>query len=382
MTHRVSRHAIAACVAAAIAAASLVIVVRFPRIASSTAGATPLSDRPQESPEPANDFEPSDGRYGVLLRSSSGTRLTLSDSLHLLMLFGPKAELPNSRNHRALKLLDVVTNCAVGDAVLLGRYFRATKHGIRCTGPSGLGEAHPDQCLATLALLGLPLSREIVIDNRTYHIADLLNDSTHVFYLQNEQLSWTLVAYAHYMHGTANWTNAFGQTYSIDNLVAELMSRSLSSEPCGGAHRLVGLSSVLASVRRGQINCKESTVESISAYLRMAYDAVAASQLSSGAIDDAWSSRLDRDHRHDPPSIPKASIIVTGHLAGWLCSLSSDIADARALRLRMCRWLKNQLNSATPEQILADVCPYTHAILAARWIDRRDGVGEPMTSAH
>jgi hypothetical protein len=302
-------------------------------------------------------------RLSHLLQLEQPRELRLATCLHLMLLFGPNAELRIDNTDWSARLIDVITDSQIGDRFLQERYIAKSRDGVHFTaaGP----EAHCDQCLATLATIGTPLSQPVFIDGETFSVRDMLAYSTAAFYLKNDELQWTFTAYATYMSGAARWTNAFGQRCSLDDVVAELLSRPITEETCGGAHRLSALTRFVVGCRTGMLESSMSIQQRVEEYLHTASIAVANSQWLTGAIDDNWWSRIGLSDTSPPTGhFDKPSIRVTAHLAEWLSQLPPDLQCTQASLAHARKWLSHEIATATPDTIRADLCPYAHALLA------------------
>ena len=280
-----------------------------------------------------------------------------------MLLFGPNAELQIENSDGSAQLIDVITDSRVGDGFLQQRYIAKSMDGVHFTGAGP--KAHRDQCLATLATTGIPLSQPVFIDGETFSVRDMLAYSTASFYLKNDDLQWTLTAYSIYMSGAASWTNAFGQRHSLDDIVVELLSRPIAEETCGGAHRLFALTRFVLNCRMGKLESSMSIQQCVEEYLHKAAVAVANSQGLAGAIDSDWWSRIGlsgaalRTEHSDKPSLH-----LTAHLAEWLSQLPPDLQGSQASLTLARKWLSHEIATATPDTMRSNLCPYTHALLA------------------
>jgi len=307
-------------------------------------------------------------RLSDLLRFDGARKVTLAECLHLMLLFGPEDRVRFEDDRNDCRLVDIVTDSRLGDQILLRRCLTKTNYGVNFVAPDGsrAGEAHRDQCLATLGILGVPLSQTIIIDGEHWSLSDVLWDSTKTFHLKNSELAWTLISYTIYMPEATHWQNAFGETCSFDDLVSEILSRPYERESCGGGHRLSALTMFLLAVRSGRLTSSANIQEQTEQHLRAAFIAVSESQSANGEINSNWFKRILQS---SSPSLNVplnvSSLSITAHLAEWLALLPEDIRESERVLKLSSQWLGRQTAGASAEQANAELCSFTHAVLAA-----------------
>lgn len=123
------------------------------------------------------------------------------------------------------------------------RLFYVTPHGLEPIYGYG-AEGHPDQILAIFAQVNLPLTQSIRVDGASYTVADLVSQSQ-ARYRRGNEGSWTLIALASYLPLNSTWTNQYGQSLSIADLVAAEATTDPSTAPRGGTHNLYALAYAL-----------------------------------------------------------------------------------------------------------------------------------------
>jgi hypothetical protein len=115
------------------------------------------------------------------------------------------------------------------------------------------GQGHPDQWLGYLSQMGLGLDEPIVAGGRTYLIRDLLEQAKWDIY-DGMEATWTLMAFSVYLPIDAVWQNKRGETWTIERVVTmeagqlgppEPGKFTAGDSPCGGSHRLFGLTVML-----------------------------------------------------------------------------------------------------------------------------------------
>lgn len=107
---------------------------------------------------------------------------------------------------------------------------------------SKTGQGHYDQWLGYLSGCNLPLDQEIVVEKKTFKLADLLDQvEWDVPINVDQEYSWTLMGLTAYRPTDYEWTASDGQKWSIGKLVEIEAGHDLQASACGGAHRLCGL---------------------------------------------------------------------------------------------------------------------------------------------
>jgi len=106
----------------------------------------------------------------------------------------------------------------------------------------GVGvQGHQAQYLAILAQCRVALNSPIQVDGKSFTVADLVEEEK-LACLSGTELTFALIGLAHYLPTDAEWTARDGQTWSLERLVAEEIEQPIRGAPCGGTHRLFGLS--------------------------------------------------------------------------------------------------------------------------------------------
>jgi hypothetical protein len=104
------------------------------------------------------------------------------------------------------------------------------------------GQGHTDQWLGYLSDCQLPLETPIVVEGETQKIADWVAQIERDVYQEPiREYSWTLMVMTAYHPTDYQWTAGDGSQWSIDKLVEIELEHDLADSPCGGTHRMVGL---------------------------------------------------------------------------------------------------------------------------------------------
>lgn len=101
-------------------------------------------------------------------------------------------------------------------------------------------QGHVSQYLAVMAQCRVATSSPIEIDGRSFTLADLI-ESEQLACAEKTELTFTLIAMAHYLDTDATWLAGDGSRWSLPKLVQEEVVQPLRGAPCGGTHRLFGL---------------------------------------------------------------------------------------------------------------------------------------------
>ena len=106
----------------------------------------------------------------------------------------------------------------------------------------GVGvQGHQAQYLAILAQCRVALNSPIQVEGKSFTVADLVEEEK-ASCLSGTELTFALIGLAHYLPTDAEWTARDGQTWTLERLVAEEIEQPIRGAPCGGTHRLFGLS--------------------------------------------------------------------------------------------------------------------------------------------
>jgi len=113
--------------------------------------------------------------------------------------------------------------------------------GDRLTALKGIGvQGHSAQYLAILAQCRVAMNSPIAIQSKKFTVADLVKEEQ-LACRSNTELTFALIALAHYLPTDARWEARDGKTWSLEKLVTEEIEQPIRGAPCGGTHRLFGL---------------------------------------------------------------------------------------------------------------------------------------------
>jgi hypothetical protein len=113
--------------------------------------------------------------------------------------------------------------------------------GDRLTALRGIGvQGHSAQYLAVLAQCRVAMNSPITIQSKAFTVADLVTEEK-LACKSGTELTFALIALAHYLPTDSEWTARDGKPWSLEKLVAEEIEQPIRGAPCGGTHRLFGL---------------------------------------------------------------------------------------------------------------------------------------------
>jgi hypothetical protein len=185
--------------------------------------------------------------------------------------------------------------------------------GDRLVAQKGIGvQGHSAQYLAILAQCRVAANSPITLQSKSFTVADLIEEEK-LSCKAGTELTFALIALAHYLPTDAEWKSRDGKDWSLEKLVEEEIVQPIRGAPCGGTHRLFGLA--YGCQRR-----LRATGQLDGAYLRADkyvrdYQNFALTKLQNrdGSFSTEWFKYpADRDDDID------RKIQTTGHILEWL----------------------------------------------------------------
>jgi hypothetical protein len=179
----------------------------------------------------------------------------------------------------------------------------------------GVGvQGHSAQYLAILAQCRVAANSPLTVQGKSFTVNDLIEEEKRSCKAKTE-LTFALIALAHYLPTDATWESRDGEKWSLPRLVEEEIVQPIRGAPCGGTHRLFGLA--YGCQRR-----LRATGELDGVYLRADkyvrdYQNFALGRLqnSDGSFSTEWFKYpADREDDID------RKIQTTGHILEWLVS--------------------------------------------------------------
>lgn len=191
----------------------------------------------------------------------------------------------------------------------------------------GVGvQGHHGQFLAIIAQSRVPKSYEFTLEGQRFTVADLI-ESEKLGCETDMELTFKLIAIAHYCDLNEKWFNDQGEEWSVSRLVHEEIQSPIRGAACGGTHRLMGLAYAVQKRRiRGQ--AIDGEFARAAKYLQDFHQYTYSLQNHDGSFSTEWFVR-----RGDRPDLDR-KLQTTGHILEWLVfSLSpEELDDPRVIR--------------------------------------------------
>jgi len=121
---------------------------------------------------------------------------------------------------------------------------KTQRYGVRALLEEGTkaGQGHTDQWLGYLCDCGMPLDEPLMVEGQKYILDDyILQAERDVYRNPAKEYSWTLMALSAYRKPGYTWKAGDGSEWSIEKLVEIELGYNLDASPCGGTHRMFGL---------------------------------------------------------------------------------------------------------------------------------------------
>jgi hypothetical protein len=244
--------------------------------------------------------------------------------------------------------------------------FRRTWRGLEMAElADGDGTEHRDQTLAALAESGVALNAPIDAEDGTFEVRDLLRTSLGEFHLGQKEISWTATAYISYLPPQTTWQNRYGEQFSFNDLVEEIMRRPLTQESCGGIHLVMALTKA-ARVARELTILDLGLRGRLDGYLRVKVAEAVDAQLDDGSWPLCWSptGSVWPDGESTPEPNDTTRVAITGHLLEWFHLLPADLKPPTRTVKAGTLWMCSKLRSSSKDMVTKDFCPYTHAVVS------------------
>jgi hypothetical protein len=294
-----------------------------------------------------------------------------------------KTRIPNTAQHNAWEVMHWIVAYGVDAEVRDGgpqgppqnaigwmcfnRTFRGTRmlsvHNGRVVGNKGVGvQGHHGQFLAILAQSYLVRDYPLRVDGQSFTVDDLLH-SEMLTCEAGEELTFKLIACAHYLPSDSQWRNLRGELWSIERLIREEIKQPvLHGAACGGTHRLMGLSYAVHK-RRREGRPVDGEFARAEQYVRDFHEYTFALQNDDGSFSTAWLQR-----RESRPDLDRR-LQTSGHILEWLAfSLPDDELTSQQMRHGV-RYL-TQLLAEHPQRAWS-IGPLGHALHALVIYQRR-----------
>jgi hypothetical protein len=161
---------------------------------------------------------------------------------HGILGLGPTVMLRNPETGERVNAVDYI--CSGGD--MRGLEFIQTKEGLdvrNWAGGQGVGQGHQDQFIAEMAQWGMPANQKFTVYGKEYSYMDFVHHTQmRARVTKNQELSWAILIIGQYLGIDISWTNLYGESLHYEDIVRYELDASVEQAPCGGTHRLFGLS--------------------------------------------------------------------------------------------------------------------------------------------
>lgn len=181
-------------------------------------------------------------------------------------------------------------------------------------------QGHHGQFLAILAQAKVMKDYPIELRGQNFTVADLI-ETEKLGCQQGMELTFKLIALAHYLDLDETWRNSLGEEWSVSRLVKEEIRAPIVGAACGGTHRLMGLSyAVKERQKRGQP--LDGQFARADTYIRDFQRYTFSLQNADGSFSTDWfKGRGDKDDL-------ERRLQTTGHILEWLVySVPPDMLD-------------------------------------------------------
>ncbi len=169
--------------------------------------------------------------------------------MHNLIAFGPRTEIyrdgPGGQTVNAMGWLCYGGRCQGQPMIVLQG---GNPHGLRGVGLQG----HEGQFLGMLAQWKVLPQSPMRIDGKDCTVADFIEEEKATCQSGTE-LTFKLIALAHYLPSDATWKSRNGEDWSIPKLIRAEIEAPIHGAACGGTHRLFGIANAVKErTKRGE----------------------------------------------------------------------------------------------------------------------------------
>lgn len=248
---------------------------------------------------------------------------------HGIVGLGPQVQMLDRKTGRRMRALDAIR---LGTVEMPGLKFEDRLEGVDVLNATDAdrfyAQGHQDQFVAEMAQWGVPLSLEFRVGGVTRQFRDFVRyTKARASIKQKQELGWAILVLAEYEGTRISWTNKFGETLTLEDLVRyevespmdPMESERIGQLPlaCGGTHRLFGLTWCLHVHLQtgGNIEGIWQVVQDKTAHWKQV-----ARQLQNG--DGSFSTNWFMSRGNAPDR--GLRLTTTGHTFEWLALALSD----------------------------------------------------------
>ena len=249
------------------------------------------------------------------------TNMAFWTIFHYILGIGPdSAELFDVKTGKLVNAMDQI--CHGTRDTMRGLEFEIQEDGsveVISRPGSGENQGHQDQFVAEMVQWGLPKDREFIVKGKKRTFEDFIRNSKNRASLTKKQeLSWTVLIVAQHYGTDHRWTNNFGETLTLEDLLRyEIKDPIDLTTACGGTHRLFGLTWVY-NLHRKNHGKKEGAWKDTADYLDKYKKLARQNQNADGSFSTKYISEPDNERD------PQLRINTTGHVLEWLALMLPD----------------------------------------------------------
>jgi len=187
-------------------------------------------------------------------------------------------------------------------------------------------QGHPGQFLSMLAQSRVRTDYPIKVEGRDFTVADLIQAEKETCRVKTE-LTFKLIAMAHYLKHDETWKNDLGEEWSIPKLIKEELAQPVVGAACGGSHRMTGFSYSVNKMKKVGLPFEGQWLRG-QKFVEAYHDYTYKLQNADGSFSSNWFAGRG-DWGDD-----KRVVETTGHMLEWLvCSLpKEDLDDPRVVK--------------------------------------------------
>ncbi len=251
------------------------------------------------------------------VRQIDADRLRPWSIMHGLIAYGPDSRI--IAGGHPVNAVEYLCNNGAGDGMTLmylsnGQLKTRIGQGV---------QGHAGQLLAMLAQSGVPASYPLKVEDREFQVQDLIEYEQRGC-RSGTELTFKLIALAHYLPPNSVWKNDLGETWDMQRLIREEMAQPVTTGACGGTHRLMSLTYAVWQLERtGQPLVGEwhNAARMLGAWQERAWKF----QNADGSFSTEWFNGPGADLSLDK------RLYTSGHTLEWLaCSLPEEqLGDPR-----------------------------------------------------
>jgi len=293
--------------------------------------------------------------------------ISCSRCLHLAHLFGRVANI-YLESTETIDLVDLLCDSKKSEILLGDPSVVKTRYGVRFptvpqynyrNGFEG-AESHRDQVLGVFAALGVSLSQKINLEEADFELKDVLRDSIANFHLGQQEISWSILAYSHYLpDDVGHWENRYGELFTFESVAGHLLQQGLGKECCGGTHRLFAANAIYKYRARF---LEKPMLRQLQAFLEQHVKQAVKSQMPDGSWDSTWWKMASKISKTKASKLEK--VVITSHLIEWFMGLPADLQPPESTYKSAGVWLLQTVEEAEDAEFEEYFCPYSHALFA------------------